>query len=1001
MAITLEELQIKFNADMGNLNSELKGIKQSIGGVEAPTGKATSAMAGFAKIGGMLAAAGIGAKLVSIGKESIQMANDAVESESLFEVSMGGMAESSRQWSEELSKALGLNAVEVRKSVGTFNVMFNSMDIGASQSQEMAQGLTELAQDMASFYNLDPTEAFQKLSAGITGEAEPLKRLGILIDENTISQYAMKAGISKTGKEMTQQQKVLARYGAIMEQTEKAQGDLARTMDSPTNQLRRMSAQVDAAKIALGTALQPALLAVLPVLTSLAVGAGNVINALSGLGNGSESFEGIALTLDEAMERIKTTLGDSNADLIIEIEQLDKDTTAALKDWAAAEKVTKKVAAEIEVSQPTTSGKERIDEALVNLKNSVPIKIDLRPIETKLNAILKDGEVTEKEKGGMAKKVNSWAEKIIKGINIDKNKQIKKIDAQLKAGEITEEKAGALKAAVEAQAEAAIGAVDVTVSTINAEIKAGEGSLLNVSFTPEQAAAMGQAISDEINAQGLAVNAQVKQISATWAGEGDIGTAVTSIYTDAQAAFIAKQGELEALAEKMLSGVSTEQMWADALRIKEEMREISEFMFKDNGSFGEIFTAAYGDDGLLSTSGIQNMMKAVNKYVVEETVATKKLLNERIADVMNLPPDIFSAKFPGKTPGDVIAELRENAAAEIAMFGQDAMLAGAREFVPSLQAALNSGKLSASEYMDYVSEVTDILSNVDFSKLSEDGRQAVIDLADAFGNNPIAEMIGNPILAILEKLGFDMGVKGEVAGKALTDNLRQALEQGHINKAKYDQIIGASASKQSLAQLAVSMATGGDTATAKFIEGLLTQQFGAEEATRLIREAAVNGLSGSSTSGIGTNFALGFIRALQAQIPVAEAAAADLATSAERAMKFALKQRSPSKVTQGIGDYFGEGFAIGITNSARRVSNAAAALANGATGALGGASVSTLNVPSLAQNDQMSAINRAVEQTLGRLNIELVVDGERLGRASIKAINQVQQRSGRTILQVT
>ena len=48
MAITLEELQIKFNADMGNLNSELKGIKPSIGGVEAPTVKASSAMAGFA-----------------------------------------------------------------------------------------------------------------------------------------------------------------------------------------------------------------------------------------------------------------------------------------------------------------------------------------------------------------------------------------------------------------------------------------------------------------------------------------------------------------------------------------------------------------------------------------------------------------------------------------------------------------------------------------------------------------------------------------------------------------------------------------------------------------------------------------------------------------------------------------------------------------------------------------------------------------------------------------
>ena len=82
MAITLEELQIKFNADMGNLNSELKGIKQSIGGVEAPTGKA-NVRNGISPRFGMLAAAGIGAKLVSIGKESLKMANDAVESEQL------------------------------------------------------------------------------------------------------------------------------------------------------------------------------------------------------------------------------------------------------------------------------------------------------------------------------------------------------------------------------------------------------------------------------------------------------------------------------------------------------------------------------------------------------------------------------------------------------------------------------------------------------------------------------------------------------------------------------------------------------------------------------------------------------------------------------------------------------------------------------------------------------------------------------------------------------
>ena len=183
MATTLEELQIKFTAEMGGLNTQLNGVKQAVAGIEAPTGKASGALGNLAKMGKIIGGAAIGAKLISVGKEAIAMANDAVESESLFEVSMGGMADSTRAWSEDLSKSLGLNAVEVRKSVGTFNVMFNSMGLGETQARDMSQGMTELAQDMASFYNLDPTEAFQKLSAGITGEAEPLKRLGILIDE--------------------------------------------------------------------------------------------------------------------------------------------------------------------------------------------------------------------------------------------------------------------------------------------------------------------------------------------------------------------------------------------------------------------------------------------------------------------------------------------------------------------------------------------------------------------------------------------------------------------------------------------------------------------------------------------------------------------------------------------------------------------------------------------------------------------------------------------------
>lgn len=197
------------------------------------------------------------APILAAGTAMTKMAMDAVESENLFEVSMGGMADSARTWSEELRKQLGLNSFEVRKNVSTFNVMFDSMGISTQGAYEMSKGLTQLAYDMSSFYNLKPEEAFIKLQAGITGETEPLKRLGILVDETTTKTYAYANGIAEQGQELTQQQKLLARYVAIMDQTSKAQGDLARTADSPTNKLRIMTANIQQMAIEIGMKLIP------------------------------------------------------------------------------------------------------------------------------------------------------------------------------------------------------------------------------------------------------------------------------------------------------------------------------------------------------------------------------------------------------------------------------------------------------------------------------------------------------------------------------------------------------------------------------------------------------------------------------------------------------------------------------------------------------------------------------------------------------------------------
>ncbi len=207
--------------------------------------------------------AAVGFSAISIA--SIKMAMDAEESENLFEVSMGNMADSVRKWSDAISTALGLNRFEVREFVSVFNVMMESMGIAPKFTAEMSKALTKLAFDMASFFNLKPSEAFQKLQAGITGEAEPLKRLGILISETTVKNFLLTKGIIEQGETLTEQQKVMGRFFLIMEQTKKAQGDLARTLDSTTNVWRTIKTLIKETSIEFGFSLLPAVTKVMIV----------------------------------------------------------------------------------------------------------------------------------------------------------------------------------------------------------------------------------------------------------------------------------------------------------------------------------------------------------------------------------------------------------------------------------------------------------------------------------------------------------------------------------------------------------------------------------------------------------------------------------------------------------------------------------------------------------------------------------------------------------------
>ncbi len=281
-------------------NEDIEKSVKEVG--ESAEQTSENVLGAFQKIASGIAALGLG-KLI---KDSITEAMDAVESDSLFETSLGGYSDKAREWSDELSDSLGLNAVELRKNAGILYTMTSSMGLTEEQAYSLSTSITELSQDMASFYNIDSEEAFTKLRSGLTGETEPLKALGILVDESTVKQYAYKYGIAETGAELTNQQKVLGRYIAVMSQTSTAQGDLARTIDSPANQYRLLQNEIQKAKLEIGTAFLPfvqtalpmlsaGVQAVTPIMTKLADGAAQAAAWYNSLNPISQTFLKVCL----------------------------------------------------------------------------------------------------------------------------------------------------------------------------------------------------------------------------------------------------------------------------------------------------------------------------------------------------------------------------------------------------------------------------------------------------------------------------------------------------------------------------------------------------------------------------------------------------------------------------------------------------------------------------------------------------------------------------------
>ena len=238
----LEELIIPLNVDKGGFT----------GGMNS----ATKMITDFAKV----AAVAVAAAAVVVGKflvDSTKLASDLAETVSKTSIVFGDSANDLMDWAKTSATAMGMSKNSALAAAATYGNLFRAMGITEKASATMSKKLVILAGDLASFNNMNPTEVLDKLRAGLSGETEPLRTLGVNLNQALIEERALELGLWDGVDAIDAAAKAQASYSLILEQTTLAQGDFARTADGLANQQRILAAQWEDLKTTLGTAFLP------------------------------------------------------------------------------------------------------------------------------------------------------------------------------------------------------------------------------------------------------------------------------------------------------------------------------------------------------------------------------------------------------------------------------------------------------------------------------------------------------------------------------------------------------------------------------------------------------------------------------------------------------------------------------------------------------------------------------------------------------------------------
>ena len=214
-------------------------------------------------------------------RNAINDAMESIETDNMFNTVMGSASKEMSAWVKELNQTVGLGITNTKQYTATITQMGRTMGLTGQQAIDMSKQMAVMAGDISSFYNTDLASVQADLRSALSGSFETMDKYGVVLRANTIKEYAYANGIAQTGAELTNAQRAMATTMMIEQQLGLANGDLARSLKSPSNQTRVLRSNLSDLSVALGKCFTPILTVVLPILNTFVKSLTATINAIA------------------------------------------------------------------------------------------------------------------------------------------------------------------------------------------------------------------------------------------------------------------------------------------------------------------------------------------------------------------------------------------------------------------------------------------------------------------------------------------------------------------------------------------------------------------------------------------------------------------------------------------------------------------------------------------------------------------------------------------------